>query len=230
MDTAEEGQLLARLPAAPPAMAWPLPPGVHSLGQGEPRQGLLRVPEGPPRQLPLVVMLHGATGNAERALKRAGPLVDHALVLAPESLGASWDVLEGGYGPDVARLDAALAHIFAAWPLDPERLCIAGFSDGASYALSLALMNGDLFTHALCFSPGFCAPVRFAGRPALFVSHGTEDEILPIEACSRRLMPKLNRAGYYGQYMEFPGPHTVPPEVHQAALAFLLAGAEAGPA
>ncbi len=230
MDDAEEGQLHARPGAVPATAPWPLPPGVHSLHQGAPRQGLLRVPEGPTRPLPLVVMLHGATGDAERALKRAGPLVEHALVLAPESLGTSWDVLEGGYGPDVARLDAALAGIFASWPLDPERLCIAGFSDGASYALSLALMNGDLFTHALCFSPGFCAPVRFEGRPALFVSHGTADEILPIDACSRRLMPQLNRAGYYGQYMEFPGPHTVPPEVHAAALAFLLAGPEAGPA
>jgi phospholipase/carboxylesterase len=90
-------------------------------------------------------------------------------------------------------------------------------------------MNGDLFTHCLAFSPGFLAPVRFEGRPALFVSHGTRDEVLPIEACSRRMMPRLERAGYYGQYMEFPGGHEMPEEVQQTALAFLLAGREAGP-
>ncbi len=30
-----------------------------------------------------------------------------------------------------------------------------GFSDGASYALSLGVPNGDLFTHIVAFSPGF---------------------------------------------------------------------------
>jgi phospholipase/carboxylesterase len=229
---AEEGRLLAR-PRNPPAegLPWPLPPGLHPLGQGGARDGKLRVPAGlpPGSRLPLIVMLHGATGNAERALRRISAIADQALVMLPESLGTSWDILEGGYGPDVGRLDEALHRIFAAWPVDPERLAIAGFSDGASYALSLALMNGTLFSHCLAFSPGFVAPVRFEGRPALFVSHGVEDEVLPIDACSRRLMPKLERAGYYGQYMEFPGKHEVPEEVQQAGLAFLLAGAEAGP-
>ena len=208
-----------------------MPPGLHPLGLGEPRDGRLRVPATPGHgPLPLVVMLHGATGNWERALRRLGPIADHALVLLPDSLGTSWDVLEGGYGPDISRIDAALARTFAAWPIDPTRCAVAGFSDGASYALSLALMNGTLFTHCLAFSPGFAAPLKVAGRPAFFVSHGTADEVLPIEACSRRLMPKLERAGYDGQYMEFPGKHEVPPEVHAAALAFLLAGDQAGPA
>jgi phospholipase/carboxylesterase len=180
-------------------------------------------------KLPLIIMLHGAGGNAERALQRVSAIADQALLVLPESLGTSWDILEGGYGPDIERLDEVLRHLFAAWPVDPERLAIAGFSDGASYALSLALMNGELFTHCLAFSPGFVAPVRFEGRPALFVSHGTQDAVLPIDACSRRLMPKLERAGYYGQYMEFPGKHEVPEEVQRAALAFLLAGPEAGP-
>lgn len=227
---AEEGRLLARPGAVPPGAPWPLPPGLHPLGLGGARDGLLAVPEARPEgPLPLIVMLHGATGNAERSLRRLGSLAEHALVVLPESLGTSWDVLEGGYGPDIARIDAALARVFAAWPLDPDRLALAGFSDGASYALSLALMNGELFSHCLAFSPGFCAPVRFEGRPALFVSHGTADEVLPIEACSRRLMPRLDRAGYYGQYMEFPGGHTVTEEVRAAALAFLQAGRAAGP-
>jgi predicted esterase len=40
-----------------------------------------------------------------------------------------------------------------------------GFSDGASYALSLGLANGDLFTHVLGFSPGFMRVPRHVGRP-----------------------------------------------------------------
>jgi predicted esterase len=132
-------------------------------------------------------------------------------------------VLIEGYGPDVARIDAALEAVLAAWPVDPARLAIAGFSDGASYALSLALMNGALFSHCLAFSPGFAAPVRLEKGARVFLSHGTEDEILAIDHCSRRLAPQLERAGIPGRFLEFTGGHTVPGEVAQQALEFLLA-------
>ena len=199
--------------------------GLHPLGLGAPRDGLLRVPA-PPIEgaLPLIVMLHGYGSGAERVLRRLLPIADAALILLPESLGATWDVLEGGYGPDIQRLDAALSSILAAWPIDPARLAVAGFSDGASYALSLAMMNGALFSHALAFSPGFAAPMRLEGKPQYFISHGTADDILPIDHCSRRLMPKLQRAGYQGQYLQFPGGHEVPAAIAQAAMDFLNAG------
>jgi phospholipase/carboxylesterase len=191
---------------------------------GGDRDGRLRVPPGAVSgPLPLIVMLHGYSGGAERALRRIAGIADQALVMLPESLGATWDVLEGGYGPDIARIDAALARVFAAWPVDPARLAIAGFSDGASYALSLALMNGALFSHCLAFSPGFAAPVRLERGARVFVSHGTEDEILPIENCSRRLVPKLRASGFQGQYVEFPGKHEVPEAIARQALEFMLA-------
>jgi phospholipase/carboxylesterase len=34
-------------------------------------------------------------------------------------------------------------------------VALGGFSDGASYALSLDLTNGDLFASLIAFSPGF---------------------------------------------------------------------------
>lgn len=212
--------------SAPP---WPLPPGQYPLGLGGARDGMLRVPAAAgPGPLPLIVMLHGATGDAARALRRIAPIADAALLVLPDSLGRSWDILEGGYGPDVARIEAALARILAAWPVDPRRVAVAGFSDGASYALSLALMNGALFTHALGFSPGFVAPMRVEGRPRIFVSHGVRDAVLPIDACSRRLAPKLQQAGYPVLYREFEGGHEVPEDIVLTALAFLMAD-PAGP-
>jgi hypothetical protein len=81
-----------------------------------------------------------------------------ALLLAPESRGPTWDVLLGAYGPDVAFLDAALRGRVRAPPRGRAPRRAGGLLDGASYALSLALGNGDLFTHALAFSPGFAAP------------------------------------------------------------------------
>ena len=130
----------------------------------------------------------------------------------------------GAYWPDVAFLDEALRALFARRRVDPRRVALAGFSDGASYALSLALGNGDLFTHVLAFSPGFAAPPEPVGRPRVFVSHGVADEVLPIGPCSRRLVPRLRAAGYEVRYREFPGGHSVPPELASEAVAMLAGG------
>jgi phospholipase/carboxylesterase len=217
---AERGRLLAR-PSAPTAAA---PAGLLSLGLDGSRDGLLYVPPGyqPDRPAPLALMLHGAGGDAQGGLFALRDLADEAglLLLAPESRRQTWDVILGQYGPDVEFLDRALAQTFGRYAVDPAHLAVGGFSDGASYALSLGLTNGDLFTHVLAFSPGFMAPGGQQGAPRVFISHGTQDEVLPIDVCSRRIVPRLERAGYDVRYLEFDGPHTVPPAISREALAW----------
>ncbi|CAA9576506.1 MAG: hypothetical protein AVDCRST_MAG19-3421, partial [uncultured Thermomicrobiales bacterium] len=207
---AEEGRLRAR-PGVPTEDARP---GVHRLGLAEGRDALLVVPAGyrPDRPAPLVLSLHGAGGNEEGGLYPLRELADGAgvILLSPASRGRTWDVILGGLGPDVAFVDRALAAVFARCAVDPARLAVAGFSDGASYALSLGIMNGDLFGHVLAFSPGFEAPAGVVGKPRFFVSHGTDDAVLPIDRCSRRIVPRLRDAGYDVDYREFAGGHTVP--------------------
>jgi phospholipase/carboxylesterase len=163
--------------------------------------------------------LHGAAGAARYGvdLLRSPSDALGLLVLAPTARGPTWDVILGGYGPDVDFLDRALEFVFGRWAVDPTRLAVGGFSDGASYALSLGLANGDLFTHILAFSPGFAAPACHRGRPRIYVSHGTHDRVLPIERCGRELVPMLRRAGYDVRYREFDGPHTVPAEIAREA-------------
>lgn len=62
---------------------------------------------------------------------------------------------------------------------DARHLAIGGFSDVASYALSVGITKGRLFTHVLGFSPGFMAPTHQPDSPRVFISHGTSDEVLP---------------------------------------------------
>jgi phospholipase/carboxylesterase len=187
--------------------------------------GLVYVPGGvgPELPTPLVLLLHGAGATAQHGLDLLiGQADDAGLVLvAPSSQGETWDLLLGGYGPDVAWIDRALAEVFQRLPVDPTRLAVGGFSDGASYALSLGLTNGDLFSHVLAFSPGFAAPARRRGRPRLFLSHGTRDRVLPIHACSRRLVPELRQTGYQVRYREFEGGHVIPPAIVLDAVAWL---------
>ena len=122
----------------------------------------------------------------------------------------------------MAFIDRAIEQTFGRYSVDPGRIAVEGFSDGASYALSLGITNGDLFTHAMAFSPGFCWPDAEIGKPGVFVSHGTQDNVLPIDQCSRRIVPKIQRAGYDVRYREFEGGHAYPPEIVQEALAWFV--------
>jgi phospholipase/carboxylesterase len=214
------GRLRAR-PDPPPSDAGARA-GLRPLGLGSTRDGLLYVPAGygAGKRAPLAVTLHGAGGDARSGISHFLHLADEAKVvlLAPESRGRTWDVLVGGYGPDVEFINRALESTFERLTLDTRRLAITGFSDGASYGLSLGLTNGDLFTHLIAFSPGFMAPATRRGKPPVFVSHGTRDRVLPIERCSRRIVPQLDRAGYRVRYREFDGPHTVPESIAREAL------------
>jgi phospholipase/carboxylesterase len=217
-----------RLQAHPNRIARPgrASPGLHRLDLHQGRDGALYVPKSidPAKPAPLVIALHGAGGHAPQMLD---PFVETAdpkgyLVLAPESRGRTWDVILGGYGADIAFLDQALAQTFERHAVDPDRIAVAGFSDGASYALSIGLINGTLFSDILAFSPGFMAPTEEADTPRIFISHGVRDTVLPIDACSRRLAPKLREAGYDLDYREFDGGHEVPPEMVTAAVARFL--------
>jgi phospholipase/carboxylesterase len=62
------------------------------------------------------------------------------------------------------------------------------------------------------------------GKPRIYVSHGTRDQVLPIDACSRRLVPQLERTGYDVRFHEFDGPHAIPAEIAQEALDWFVAG------
>jgi predicted esterase len=86
-------------------------------------------------------------------------------------------------------------------------------------ALTVGLANGDLFTHILAYSPGgYIERGKQTGTPRIFISHGTRDESLPVAICSRKIVSRLQEAGYTVVYEEFDGPHTVPPEIANQAL------------
>ena len=114
---------------------------------------------------------------------------------------------------DVEFLNRALDRVFDAAPIDPARIAIGGFSDGATYAIALGLINSDLFKRVAAFSPGFVMDGSAEGKPRFFVSHGTRDRILPIESCGRRVAADLTSRGYEVNFREFDGGHEIPADV-----------------
>lgn len=219
----------ARLRARPGKPGKGVKPGIRplELSNGKGKSGLFSVPPGydPAKPVPLMVMLHGALGRDkgfETFCRLAGE--DGIAVLAPDSAGRTWDAILGGFGPDIEFLDRALAHTFSQLAVDPRRVALAGFSDGASYALSAGLPNGDLFTHLVPFSPGFMIPPSRKGKPSVWISHGTDDNILPVSASRDRIVPQLREWGYPVKYKEFKGGHDLGPDLAREAFAWFKKG------
>jgi phospholipase/carboxylesterase len=218
-----EGRLTVRPRAG--GSATTLKSGALGLGSGS-RDGIVQVPANAPadQPMPLLVFLHGATQSGAGMLRRVGAAADRfgIAVLAPDSRSTTWDAIRGDFGADVDFLNRTLEHVFARLPVDPTRLAIGGFSDGATYALSIGLAHGDLFPKIVACSPGFIVQAPAHGRPSMFVSHGTADQILPIDQCSRIIVPRLRSMGYDVTFREFEGRHELPPDIASDALKWML--------
>lgn len=199
--------------------------GQIMLGLNVERDAILHVPKSAGQSaLPLLVMLHGATQSGEDMFWYLGSAHEEAgvAVLAPNSRDTTWDAIGGSFGPDVSLLNSALERVFEKVAIDPARVAIGGFSDGASYALALGLTNANLFPSVIAFSPGFLINVYPHGRPRFFISHGTRDHILPIDRCGRRLAAGLVSFGYDVTFREFDGDHEIPADVAREALRWLV--------
>jgi phospholipase/carboxylesterase len=198
--------------------------GDYELPLSRRRPTLLYVPPGytADRPAPLLICLHGATGAGINQLNRYRSYAEQAgaVVIAPNSDGATWDAIRGTFDDDCAHLDGALDYVFDRCAIDPRRVAIGGFSDGATYAVSLGVINGTLFTHVLAFSPGFIIPGDRQGRPLVFISHGVRDEVLPIDRCGRAIARRLKGAGYAVTLREFEGGHQMPESMIPMATAF----------
>jgi phospholipase/carboxylesterase len=204
----------------------PLPPGRNRLGIAAERDAVLFVPTGLDEHapVPLFVMFHGAGGFPEKVL----PFIEeHAergkfLILAPHSVYPTWDIVIGGSGPDLARLHQALTAVTSHYRINRDHLAFAGFSDGASYALSIGITNGDIASHVIALSGGFMSIFTQEGAPKVFIAHGLVDEQLPIETSGRANATKLKAAGYDVQYVEFNGLHAIQPVIVGLAIEFFL--------
>jgi len=204
------------------------------------RNGLLYVPMTHARPLPLFILLHKASGSPKEwftGRESFAPYAEkgHFIILAPESPGLSWGTGPKEWGYDYVAINRSLEEAFARCAIDRSRLAIGGFSDGASYALSLGLANGDLFGYIVAFSPGYIVKAHARGRlgthnkvqiPTVYIAHGTADNVLPIASTSRIFASSLKKNGYNVNFHEFSGTHHLSHQVADQAMAWLTAAFE----
>lgn len=187
----------------------------------------------------LLVLLHGAGGRASNFIGHFIPEAEKRgiALLAVGSRGPTWDLIEAlgkseasGQEPgeaesesaiDLPRINAAIERVRRCTPGDAAHTALAGFSDGASYALSIGAGRSDLFGTLIAFSPGI-AIISYEPSPnqRIFIAHGRRDQILSFAERDNTLVPGLRGAGFDITFRPFDGDHSVPADIRAEALDF----------
>ena len=166
-------------------------------------QHIARKPAGdaPDEGFPLLVMLHGY-GSDERDLMGLGPFLDPDLLMvsarAPHVLdmgGHAWFPITMGEGGIVLHFEHAwtscaqvyelVGRLKAQYPVDPKRVFLLGFSQGASIALAVALKYPHLCAGVAALS-GVCIEEMLPADPStlkdlqVLVAHGRLDQVVPV--------------------------------------------------
>jgi predicted esterase len=174
---------------------------------------------------PLIILLHGAGGEARSFIDQFKRDADERgiILLSVQSSGRTWAQRKPKDDEtDVADIKSAIAQLSASTPVDASRTTVMGFSDGASYALSVGMAYPDLFHSIVAFSPGYAfAPSDINKDQRIFITHSRRDPVLPA-ANVRDMVRGLERAGYAPEVHWFNGGHEIDPDLKKVALDFAL--------
>jgi predicted esterase len=241
--------LVAILPSAPSIASPPAVPSAAPDGRilRLPDEAIAYVPVSASAHPPVLVLLHGAgRGSGWMIRNFEGEAERRGIVLvAPTSRGPTWDaipaamraanpqsVLDEKLGHrfnrsrDSDRVEAAIEALAKQVSVDRARIVLAGFSDGATFALAMGLSRRRDFAAVIAWSPGIAIESASPARGRLvYVSHGRADPTLRFEVTSGEIVPLLENEGAEVTFVPFDGVHEVPASARKAFLDAAFAGA-----
>jgi len=181
----------------------------------------------PERSWPLVMTLHGGSGNGRgflwswlRDARSSG-----AILVAPTATGPTWALM--GDDTDTPNLMRILDHVRGRWNIDARRLLLTGMSDGGTFCYVSGLHSSSPFTHlapvAATFHPlmaEMADAARLRGLP-VHITHGKLDWMFPVEV-ARQTRALLAAAGADVTYRELDDlSHCYPREINADILRWL---------
>jgi phospholipase/carboxylesterase len=175
---------------------------------------------------PTLLLLHGR-GSNELDLLGLAPYLDPRLFLLSARAPLAW---MGGYRwydsdrpgqaerqsfeTSLTLLTRFLNEMTSVYPVDPSRLYLLGFSQGAMMSNALLLTVPKQLAGALLLSgfqprldPSQIRADALAGKP-VFMAHGTHDGVLPVER-GREARDTLSGLGIDLVYREYPMDHQI---------------------
>jgi phospholipase/carboxylesterase len=189
----------------------------------------LYVPEyyTPDRAWPLVMALHGGSGNGGsflwswlRDARSFG-----AILVAPTATGPTWALM--GDDADTPNLKRILDELRSRFNVDSKKLLMTGMSDGGTFCYVTGLDGASPFTHlapvAATFHPlmaELADAERLRGLP-IFLVHGRLDWMFPVQV-ARHAHEALSAAGADVTYREIDDlSHCYPREINAEMLSWL---------
>lgn len=186
----------------------------------------------PDRAWPLVMALHGGSGNGRGFLWSW--LLDArsrgAIVIAPTATGDSankstWALM--GDDTDTPNLMRILEQVRSRWNVDATRMLLTGMSDGGTFCYVTGFESASPFTHLAPVSATFhplmaeiADAERLRGLPVHIV-HGKLDWMFPVQV-ARQTSQVLSAAGADVTYRELDDlSHCYPREMNAEILAWL---------
>jgi phospholipase/carboxylesterase len=181
----------------------------------------------PDRAWPLVMALHGGSGNGRaflwswlRDARSYG-----AIVISPTATGGTWALM--GEDTDTPNLARILEAVRGRWNVDPERLLLTGMSDGGTFSYVSGLEPGSPFTHLAPIAASFhpflveaADDTRLRDLPVHIV-HGRLDWMFPVQL-ARQAEQALIAGGAHVTYSEIEDlSHTYPREINATLLKWL---------
>ena len=203
---------------------------VHDHNEAGSRGGFsLYVPEyyTPDRAWPLVMALHGGSGNGRgflwswlRDARSHG-----AILIAPTATGSTWSLM--GEDTDTPNLARILDLVRRRWNVDSGKLLLTGMSDGGTFCYVTGLETASPFTHLAPVSAAFhplmaetADAERLRGLP-IYQVHGRLDWMFPVQG-ARQTHQLLQAAGAEVTYRELDDlSHCYPREINPAILLWL---------
>jgi len=189
----------------------------------------LYVPEyyTPDRAWPLVMALHGGSGNGRNFLWTwlRDARSHGAILVAPTATGPTWALM--GEDTDTPNFVRILDAVTSRWNIDATRMLLTGMSDGGTFCYVTGLEDASPFTHLAPVSATFhplmaemASPDRLRGLPVYLV-HGALDWMFPVQV-ARQTHAMLAASGAEVVYRELDDlSHTYPDEINAPVLAWL---------
>lgn len=185
---------------------------------------------------PLLLLLHGYGSNEEDLFSFASELPGEYYVIsvrAPYDLppyGHAWyainfDADENKFSDyDQARISrdkiiGFIGHLPSKYAIDTDDITLVGFSQGSILSYAVALSHPQKIRRVVAMSGYLSQEIAVDGfekndfsQLKMFVSHGTADQVVPVDWERQKSIPMLEKLGIDFVYKEYPIGHGVSPQ------------------
>jgi phospholipase/carboxylesterase len=196
---------------------------------------IIREPKIKKDKNPLLLLLHGYGSNEDDLFSFASELPDDYYIV---SVRAPYDMQFGSYAWYAINFDADenkfsdigqaktsrdliakfIDELIQNYPIDSKNVTLIGFSQGAILSYAVALSYPEKVQRVIAMSGYVSTEIAIdgfennaLGKLKIFASHGTVDQVIPIE-WARKSIPILENLDIEVIYKEYPIGHGVSPQ------------------